>query len=198
MKAIKIQTGFTIVETLIVLAITGFLFISTASLVSGQVARNQRRSGLVQLRTTISDKINDISSGYFTDVSTAPGNCSANASGKAAGTNENCDILGKRLTFKGDNVVVETIAKNTVTPTPEQYLSAETIYYPNSLVKSYPVADQIIDVRYTNKGVQITNSGGAVQGTDFTMCFENNTAKFTFGARGSTAVKMQLEVATCP
>lgn len=63
------QTGFTIVETFIVLAVTGVLFVSTSLLIQGQVERHRQQDGAYQLQQLVRDQINNTANGFFNDTS---------------------------------------------------------------------------------------------------------------------------------
>lgn len=65
MNQIKNKKGFTIVETLIVLAVTGVFFMSTATLIQGQVERNRYQDSMRQLQALFQTTINDVEDGYM-------------------------------------------------------------------------------------------------------------------------------------
>lgn len=90
------NTGFTIVETLIVLAVTGVMFIVTLSLVRGQIDRYQYQSSMRQVQVLIQREINDVQSGYFPEATKK--DCTG-AVVATPGTNSTCVIVGKRITF---------------------------------------------------------------------------------------------------
>lgn len=87
MYQIKKQNGFTIVETLIVLAVTGVFFISTATLIQGQVEKNRYQDSMRQLPQMIQSVVNDVSDGY---MASSP-----------AGTSDVL-LVGKKFWFCGD------------------------------------------------------------------------------------------------
>lgn len=62
------QTGFTIVETFIVLAVTGVLFVSTSLLIQGQVERHRQQDAAYQLQQLVRDQINNTANGFFNDT----------------------------------------------------------------------------------------------------------------------------------
>lgn len=101
--------GFTIVETLIVLAVTSALFVSTALLVSGRQQKTQFAVGIRNLQQQIQQVINETRSGYFPDSGNF--SCAATggpvpynvnltaAAGKEQGTNGECIFAGKTIVF---------------------------------------------------------------------------------------------------
>ena len=84
MKLIKNKKGYTVVETLIVLAVTGALFITTALLIQGQVEKNRYQAGMRQLQQMVQQAMRDTENGYFPN---------------AAGDNANRVFAGKRIHF---------------------------------------------------------------------------------------------------
>ncbi|HPD98789.1 MAG TPA: type II secretion system protein [Candidatus Saccharibacteria bacterium] len=65
MKLIKKQTGYTILETLIVLTVTGVLFTTTALLIQGQVEKTRYQDSMRQIQQTVQQAIKDTENGYF-------------------------------------------------------------------------------------------------------------------------------------
>lgn len=105
MKGGKKARGFTIVETLIVLAVTGGLIVAIAATLSGRQERTQFTQAIQEVQSQIQEVINEVSSGYF--PSTNNFQCTATltgptfASGAAEqGSNEGCVFIGKAIQFK--------------------------------------------------------------------------------------------------
>jgi len=100
--------GFTVIEVLIVLAVTGGLFISAALLISGRQDATQFQQAINNVKTQIQQVISDVDSGFY-----PPSNftCTANGAGGIAftnpvqeqGTNQDCVFLGKVLQFGVQN-----------------------------------------------------------------------------------------------
>ena len=87
--------GFTIVETLIVLGVTGMMFLSTSLLVQGQIERSRYQDSMRQLQQLVQNTIND----------TANGNLSAN-NGESGTT----FLVCKRFWFCADGSSVDGTA----------------------------------------------------------------------------------------
>jgi hypothetical protein len=92
--------GYTVVETLIFLAVTSFIFIAAVMLISGRQARAQFQSGVRGFETRLADVANDVATGYYRN-SGATKECSEGASGPQfsavntnLGTNQNCVFVG--------------------------------------------------------------------------------------------------------
>ena len=115
MWAKKNQTGFTIVETLIVLAVTGVMFLSTVFLVSGQVSKYIYKSSMNSIQTSVRDTMNDVQTGFYPDITTSTTvDCGSTSTAvtdtvSSSGGSDKCVIAGKRLTFTTDGVTVETL-----------------------------------------------------------------------------------------
>ncbi len=98
--------GFTIVEVMIVLAVTGILFISAAALISGKQNQTEFDQAIRQVQSQIQQVINEVATGYYPNM----GNIKCNGgggsvvlsagSGTGQGANAGCIFLGKALQFQ--------------------------------------------------------------------------------------------------
>lgn len=112
--------GFTIVETLIVLAVTGALFLSAAIMIAGRQSRTAFDQSIRQVQSQIQQVINEVSVGYFPDTNFS---CSASPSGPVLstaasggqGTNSGCIFNGKAIQFAVDDTEPQTFAVHTLT-----------------------------------------------------------------------------------
>lgn len=109
--------GFTIVEVLIVLAVTGLLLISGLALVNGRQDRTAFMTAVHGLQQEMEQIVNETASGYYPNGA----NFSCNAAGmaqptittlttSAQGTNSGCVFLGKVLEFGESSNPDELIA----------------------------------------------------------------------------------------
>lgn len=97
--------GYTIVEVLIFLAVTGLLFAGAVVLIGGQQGRAEFSSSVNEFETEIRDVINNVATGYY--PSTQQIDCSVSAGSRPLlssgsnnqGTNENCIYLGRVIQF---------------------------------------------------------------------------------------------------
>lgn len=97
--------GYTIVETLIFLSVTGALFASAMLTISGQQAKTEFSQAIRDIQTQIQDTANDVSTGYYSN----PGNIQCtNVGGKpdlstagsdTQGTNQDCIFIGRFMQF---------------------------------------------------------------------------------------------------
>lgn len=100
--------GFTIVETLIVLAVTGLIFFSAVLAMQGKVGRTEFLQAINETQTQIQQIINDTANGYYPLPSTAF-SCDTTASGsirisatgsQGQGEHSKCTFIGKVIQFR--------------------------------------------------------------------------------------------------
>ncbi len=97
--------GYTIVETLIFLAVTGALFASAMLMISGQQSKTEFSQAVRDIQSQIQDTANDVSTGYYSN----PGNIAcSNVGGRpdlsttgsnTQGTNQDCIFIGRFMQF---------------------------------------------------------------------------------------------------
>ncbi|HWT56172.1 MAG TPA: type II secretion system protein [Candidatus Microsaccharimonas sp.] len=103
----KESAGFTIVETLIVLAVSAILAVSAMLLVAGRQAKTQFAVGANDLKQQLEQIINETRSGYYpgngdftcTPHTGAGGTPLITGGAAAQGTNAGCIFLGKAVEF---------------------------------------------------------------------------------------------------
>lgn len=97
--------GYTILEAMIFLAVSGAMFVSVALLIGGQQAKAEFQHGIRNFESQIQDIANDVSTGYYaTDNSFT---CTANPGAQPVigpgaadrGTNKDCIFIGRALQF---------------------------------------------------------------------------------------------------
>lgn len=167
------EHGFTIMETMIVLVVTGALFLSVAGLVSGRQQKNEFLIGSRGIQTQVQQTISDVTNGYYPNLNDfSCANNGANklvftGSGSEQGTNAGCIFLGKVFLFgnaasgSDDDIKVFTVAglrmkdNDVVTNLTD---ARPTLIYNNS---SYaPGAPTDIDTYHINYGLKAV-SGNA-------------------------------------
>ena len=105
MKGVAKAGGFTIVETMIVLAVTGLIFLSAAALINGREAKVQFSTSTESIQQQFQQIMNEVQSGFYA-LSSNQFTCSAGLGGvvigsgtRDRGTNSPCVFLGKALQF---------------------------------------------------------------------------------------------------
>lgn len=95
--------GFTIVETLIVLAVTGFLFTAAAITISGRQNSTQFTQAVRDIESRLQKTINEVATGYYPNNGSF--RCTAGAApiistgSTGQGSNTGCIFLGKAVQF---------------------------------------------------------------------------------------------------
>jgi type II secretory pathway pseudopilin PulG len=98
--------GFTVIEVMIVLAVTGLLFVTGVTLISGKQSQTAFDQSIRQVQSQIQQVINDVSVGYYPNAGNIQ--CSGSggtvtltkAGGVAQGANAGCVFMGKALQFQ--------------------------------------------------------------------------------------------------
>lgn len=104
MKGVRPQ-GYTIVEVMIVLAVSGLMFVIAANFISGKQERASFTSGVNEMAARLDDMIQQVTDGQYSDIpltcnftglatTITPGNP------QGQGTNAKCVFLGKILHFQ--------------------------------------------------------------------------------------------------
>lgn len=98
--------GFTIIEVLIVLAVSGFLFVGAAILIAGRQSQTEFDQASRQIQAQIQQTINEVAVGYYPKT----GNFKCTVSGanppvvdsgvSEQGANSDCIFVGKVMQFK--------------------------------------------------------------------------------------------------
>lgn len=108
MNADNEYRGYTIVEVMIFLAVSGLMFVFAATFVSGKQQQVEFRQGMFSINAEVQQVINDVSNGFFPSNNNF--NCTAStsspvvqisytASATGQGTNLGCTFLGKVIQF---------------------------------------------------------------------------------------------------
>ncbi|MCA9347459.1 type II secretion system protein [Candidatus Saccharibacteria bacterium] len=109
------QGGFTLMEVMITLAVSGAMLMITVALFSGQQRESQFNQSMRDIESKLQDVINDTATGYFPESTLS---CSANANipiisssgpGSEQGTNSACVFLGKAIHFKDNAMDIYSI-----------------------------------------------------------------------------------------
>ena len=113
--------GFTIIEVLIVLAVTGALFVSAAIMISGRQNQAAFDQSIRQIQSQIQQTLNEVATGFYSNNSNFQ--CTAAAAGQpptlaagtaTQGTNSGCIFLGKALQFKVGSTLPEEFVTYTI------------------------------------------------------------------------------------
>jgi len=120
-RAVIHSDGFTIIEVLLVLAISGGLFVSAVVMISGRQNQAAFEQATHQVQSQIQQVLNDVSTGFY--PSNGDFKCTAASSSQsptlsagltAQGANSGCIFVGKALQFKVGTADPEQFAVYTI------------------------------------------------------------------------------------
>jgi len=191
------NSGFTIVETLIVLAVTGFLFLSAVILISGRTAKTQFTTATNNLKDSIQQVINETASGYFPNSNNFSCTYLGATSPKlqnavqAQGTNGDCVFLGKAVQFGAtdhpDNFLAYAITGNRLQAASSQEVTTLAQAFPEAIAPGIghnPGLQGVTTLRPIENGLTVSTMryNGATDTSGF--AFLSTLATYTAG--GST------------
>jgi hypothetical protein len=138
--------GYTILEVLIVFAITAGLLVTAMTYTAGQQSKNQFIQGINDIHAEINDVINNVQTGYYANV--AGFSCSASSTGPdiqtgstSKGANDACTFIGRAMHFRVDgdpsryniyNIAGLRLRFNTLQPVRSYAEAFPTAIYPGA------------------------------------------------------------------
>lgn len=144
--------GYTIVETMIFLIISGVLLITSMLFFRGRQQRTQFTQGVREIEANVKTIMGEVSSGYYPNNDTSF-SCSAPASDTIPtltfpgtgeqGSNESCIFIGKVINFDDDS---EQYSSYTVVGRRKAHVSGQIV---NTLTEAKPTIDERIKEVYT-------------------------------------------------
>ncbi len=135
--------GFTVVEVMIVLAVTSALLVSGMLLVSGQQARTEFNQSTHDIEQQIDDVINNVATGYYANIGSF--SCSVVGTNQPSigpgpnkeGTNTGCIFIGRAIQFDPDSKLSQFNIYNLVG---RQYSPINPTLQTSSLSDAKPIA----------------------------------------------------------
>jgi type II secretory pathway pseudopilin PulG len=97
----SVPGGYTIIEAMLFLAISGILFVAVSAGFSGQQAKAQFQQSARDFQSTVNDLANDVSTGTyqnngnFSCTATSTSGPTLSGTGQAQGTNDGCIYVGE-------------------------------------------------------------------------------------------------------
>ncbi len=145
--------GYTIIEVLIFMAVSGFMFAIAASFISGKQSKSEFKQGMSAINSDIQAVINDVGNGFY--PSNSDFSCTAGPTGEPVitpnpsneqGTNKDCVFGGKVIQFgtHGTNYTgykVYSIAERqfapdgSANPLPTKFSEAKPVIVPGTIDK---------------------------------------------------------------
>lgn len=168
--------GYTIVEVMIVLAVSGFMFIIAANFINGKQEKAAFTQGSNDMGSKLQKIVEDVTDGHYSDVPLTCGqsgsSLSASASGSAPqGETANCVFLGKILRFdnaggsqKDHYQVFSVAAARSITTFPNSLVAAVSGLTTEAVVPQslYVASMRVVDT--SNGNHDDVNNIGFVQG----------------------------------
>ncbi|HEY1064065.1 MAG TPA: hypothetical protein VGE30_02075 [Candidatus Saccharimonadales bacterium] len=116
--------GYTVLETLIFLAVTGAMFASAMAFISGRQARTEFAAAVRDFEASMNDIANDVATGYYVnaledgrqiDCTVVGGDIVlGGTAGDEQGTNKGCIFIGRALLFNSTSYQKEQYATMTM------------------------------------------------------------------------------------
>ncbi len=132
--------GYTVVETLIYLAVTGSLFVGAAMMISGQQARTEFTQTVREVESFLRDVSNDVSTGYYPNpggfeciggVGSDDPPTLTTVSTSVLGSNGDCLFLGRlfhiKVSGKQNEIDIYTLFGNRLEPVGSGQKDVETL-----------------------------------------------------------------------
>lgn len=114
MKLVAHNRGYTILEVLIFLAISGFILVSALVVVNGRQEQVQYQQAVREIDSSIRAAVSDVSNGFFprTDFSCSndAGSLVIASNGSAQGSRQDCVFAGKAIVPGENQITYTTIA----------------------------------------------------------------------------------------
>lgn len=226
MKVSSRLGGFTIVETMIVLAITSGLFISAVAAMSGRRARIEFSQSVQEIKTEVQKAINDVATGYYPsrnnvicNDTTDGGSLEPTLNGilpvqpqltsgsSEQGTNGECLFLGKAVQFGvnmntgNDSIKVYNIVglrTNTKGPVTNDTFGGYANAAPVAITISGPTGPKEIKTLYGLKATEVyfKPTGSATKTPIGTAAFMSSIAPKLVGSVSETGMNYSLSSAS--
>ena len=154
--------GYTIIEVMLFLAISGFMFVMAAIFINGKQAHAEFKQGVYDANTQIRTVMNDVTNGFYPSAGGFA--CSAGSSGipnitagsTAQGNNQGCMFMGKVIEFgvrNSGNASDGWTGYRIYSVAGRQYASGNAGQPPASFAEAQPVAINIAGIT-DNKSLQ--------------------------------------------
>jgi type II secretory pathway pseudopilin PulG len=201
------SVGFTIVEVMIVLAVSSLIVLSALTLVNGRQNKTEFTTGINDLEQQLQQYINETASGLYPGVggfscqSASSGPVTFTSTNNAQGTNEGCIFLGKAIQFGLDSAETQLA----VIPIVGKQYQADGVTPVASIGQAIPRAtwpfmigpgntepqslQNLTDVEALEYGLHIAsyNSACGVSSAPMAVCYEPTSDPGTYLQTGMAA-----------
>jgi len=188
--------GYTIIEVMIVLAVSGLMFLIAADFISGKQARTSFTAGTNQTASDIQDVIEQVNDGKFSDI---PLYCNASSTSlniSAVGPGSpDCTFLGKFLHFPYPSLATqyETFSlagAREINGNPPTSLDSDLV---TAIISPDLTTQETTSQNLTVKDIQVTSPG--FSGTVYGIGFVQSLGSTDGGSYISGAQTVELEYA---
>ncbi|MBA3758300.1 hypothetical protein H0X10_01570 [Candidatus Saccharibacteria bacterium] len=181
--------GYTIVETLIFLAVTGVLFASAMLVVGGQQRKTEFHTGIREIESQLIDIMNDVSTGLYNNTgnftcstassTTNPPTISL-GSAPEQGTNAECIFVGRAIQFApngtdNEELGIYTLFGRRQVGLPTSGTDVRTLAEAAPDVPTFDQADATLELPYGIKIMSVSYISGLAQERG-TIAFTNRFA----------------------
>lgn len=161
-----LSLGYTIVEVMIVLAVSGMMFLIAANFINGKQESTAFTQGVNETASRLQGLMEDVSDGHYSDI---PLGCSVGANSlsfppgsQGQGTNQDCTFLGKVIHFSlngnpSQYEVVSIAAAREANPTPDL---TSAIYQPATSLTDQQSVPQSLLVSCVEANTSLTCTPG--------------------------------------
>lgn len=199
--------GFTLVETLIVLGVTGVLFFSVMSSISGKQGRTEFTQSIREIEARVRDTLNDVNNGFYPNVDhlacdvsdgTSAPTLSYNSSlVDTTGKNGNCIAAGKVVQYGTDSDVSATriysLAGRKSVTTGASTSDVGSIAELKPVVIKVNDSGHILDATERNvlpSGIQLVKSDGSDSHIAFGIYYQNFGGQSGGQSSGTSSVSI--------
>lgn len=181
MRARHESRGYTILEVMLFLAISGVMFIMAAAFVSGKQSKSEFRQGINDINTQVQQVMNDVSNGFYPSnnnfickvIGGAAPQLTA-GTGAGQGANTGCIFLGKVMQFRvagsdGKDYNVFSVAGRQYKVSPADG-TLSTTFAEAQPVPVYGAGFDLTDKKTLQWGVRVTSmksNGTPINGVGF-------------------------------
>ena len=190
MKGGRSPQGYTIVEVMLFLAISSFMFVIAANFVNGKQQTAEFRQSMNDITTQMRGVIEDVSNGRYTTNDQF--SCTASAGGlnvvagatKTQGSNKGCVYMGKVLRFNKDSSsysVITVLGRQFASGTGSAFTTQFGRSLPEDAYQLAPAA--LIETRslqWGNTVTKIIDDSESTDGGNLAGCPKNNQAAIGF------------------
>lgn len=192
------KRGFTIVEIMIVIAVSGFLFAAAVLALNGREVNTNFSVAANSLQSELQKIVNYPKEGYYPynsnstcSVSGTSISFSKSTISSSQGTNQDCIYLGEIIDFNTANQlfsVYEIVGNNCIGPIPTFPCQTQVTSYASA--SSLSTTDQSLTINYSNE-LNLQTSGSILP-----IAITNNSSTSSSGSQGVQLDKINTPVNT--